>query len=100
MTALRRQLLCAGLLTPHAASDRRSPKGGRPAVGDFVGVGRPAPNRRHSGTEERVKQILSSNQIRDGVRQLAEQITAIYGGRPLTIGARAASKLLVEVVSS
>lgn len=32
-----------------------------------------------------MKQILSSNQIRDGVRQLAEQITAIYGGRPVTI---------------
>jgi hypoxanthine phosphoribosyltransferase len=37
------------------------------------------------GTDERVKQILSSNQIRDGVCQLAEQLTAIYGGRPLTI---------------
>ncbi len=37
------------------------------------------------GTEERVKQILSSNQIRDGVRQVAEQVTAIYAGRPLTI---------------
>jgi hypoxanthine phosphoribosyltransferase len=32
-----------------------------------------------------VKQILSSNQIRDGVRQLAEKITAIYGERPITI---------------
>jgi hypoxanthine phosphoribosyltransferase len=36
-------------------------------------------------TEARVKQILSSNQIRDGVRQLAEQLTAIYGRRPVTI---------------
>jgi len=36
-------------------------------------------------TEERVKQILSSNQIRDGVRQLAEKITSTYGDRPLTI---------------
>jgi hypoxanthine phosphoribosyltransferase len=32
-----------------------------------------------------VKQILSTTQIRDGVRQLAEQIKAIYGDRPLTI---------------
>jgi hypoxanthine phosphoribosyltransferase len=32
-----------------------------------------------------VKQILTSNQIRDGVRQLAEQVTAIYGRRPVTI---------------
>jgi hypoxanthine phosphoribosyltransferase len=32
-----------------------------------------------------VKQVLSSNQIRDGVRQLAEQLTEIYGSRPLTI---------------
>jgi hypoxanthine phosphoribosyltransferase len=32
-----------------------------------------------------VKQILSSNQIRDGVRQLAEQVTTIYDGRPITI---------------
>ena len=32
-----------------------------------------------------MKQILSSNQIRDGVRQLAEQVTTIYGGRPITI---------------
>jgi hypoxanthine phosphoribosyltransferase len=32
-----------------------------------------------------VKQILSSNQIRDGVRKLADQLTEIYGGRPLTI---------------
>lgn len=38
-----------------------------------------------SGTEERVKQILTSNQIRDGVRQLAEKLTAIYGERPITI---------------
>lgn len=32
-----------------------------------------------------MKQILSSNQIRDGVRQLADQLKAIYGDRPLTI---------------
>jgi hypoxanthine phosphoribosyltransferase len=32
-----------------------------------------------------VKQILDSNQIRDGVGQLAEQVKAIYEGRPLTI---------------
>jgi hypoxanthine phosphoribosyltransferase len=32
-----------------------------------------------------MKQILSSNQIRDGVKQLAEKITAIYGERPVTI---------------
>jgi hypoxanthine phosphoribosyltransferase len=38
-----------------------------------------------SGTEEGVKQILSSDQIRDGVRQLAEKITATYGERPITI---------------
>ncbi len=35
--------------------------------------------------EERVKQILDPNQIRDGVRQLAEQVKSIYGGRPITI---------------
>ena len=32
-----------------------------------------------------MKQILSSNQIRDGVRELAEKITASYGERPITI---------------
>jgi hypoxanthine phosphoribosyltransferase len=32
-----------------------------------------------------VKQVLSSNQIRDGVRQLADKLTEIYDGRPLTI---------------
>lgn len=32
-----------------------------------------------------MKQILSSDQIRDGVRQLAEKITVIYGERPITI---------------
>jgi hypoxanthine phosphoribosyltransferase len=32
-----------------------------------------------------MKQILNANQVRDGVRQLAEQVTAIYSGRPLTI---------------
>ena len=37
------------------------------------------------GTEERVKPILEPKQIRDGVRQLADQVTAIYEGRPLTI---------------
>lgn len=37
------------------------------------------------GTEERVKKILDSQQIRDGVRRLAEQVTTIYEGRPLTI---------------
>lgn len=38
-----------------------------------------------SGRKNRVKQILDSNQIRDGVGQLAEQVKAIYEGRPLTI---------------
>jgi hypoxanthine phosphoribosyltransferase len=37
------------------------------------------------GTEEHVKQILDPNQLREGVRQLAEQVKAIYEGRPLTI---------------
>lgn len=32
-----------------------------------------------------MKQILSSSQIHDGVRQLAEQVKAHYGDRPLTI---------------
>jgi hypoxanthine phosphoribosyltransferase len=32
-----------------------------------------------------VKQVLSSKQIRDGVRQLAEKLTAVYGERPITI---------------
>jgi hypoxanthine phosphoribosyltransferase len=32
-----------------------------------------------------VKQILSSEQIRAGVRELAESITAVYGQRPVTI---------------
>jgi hypoxanthine phosphoribosyltransferase len=32
-----------------------------------------------------VQQILSSNQIHEGVSRLAEHLTAIYGGRPLTI---------------
>jgi hypoxanthine phosphoribosyltransferase len=32
-----------------------------------------------------VKQILSPEQIRAGVRELAERITAIYGQRPITI---------------
>jgi hypoxanthine phosphoribosyltransferase len=36
-------------------------------------------------TEERVKKILDSDQIREGVRQLAEQVKAIYAGRPITI---------------
>lgn len=35
--------------------------------------------------EERVKQILSTEQIRDGVRQLAERLTAVYSERPMTI---------------
>ena len=34
---------------------------------------------------DRVKQILSPEQIRDGVRQLAEKLTAVYGERPVTI---------------
>ena len=37
------------------------------------------------GRKNRVKQILDSNQIGDGVCQLAEQIKAIYEGRPITI---------------
>jgi len=32
-----------------------------------------------------VKQILSSNQIREGVCQLADQLKALYGERPITI---------------
>lgn len=32
-----------------------------------------------------MKQILSSSQIHDGVRQLAEQVKTLYGDRPLTI---------------
>lgn len=32
-----------------------------------------------------MKQILSPEQIRDGVRQLAEKLTAVYGQRPVTI---------------
>src|SRR4029078_1582049 len=39
----------------------------------------------HLRTEERVKKILDPNQIREGVCQLAEQVKAIYEGRPLTI---------------
>jgi hypoxanthine phosphoribosyltransferase len=32
-----------------------------------------------------VKQILSAEQIRDGVRLLAEKLTTVYGERPVTI---------------
>jgi hypoxanthine phosphoribosyltransferase len=32
-----------------------------------------------------VKQILSADQVRDGVRQLAEKLTGVYGERPITI---------------
>jgi hypoxanthine phosphoribosyltransferase len=32
-----------------------------------------------------VKQVLSPDQIRDGVRQLAEKLTEVYGQRPITI---------------
>jgi hypoxanthine phosphoribosyltransferase len=32
-----------------------------------------------------VKKILDSNQVREGVCQLAEQVKTIYGGRPITI---------------
>jgi hypoxanthine phosphoribosyltransferase len=32
-----------------------------------------------------VKQVLSADQIREGVRQLAEKVTESYGQRPLTI---------------
>lgn len=32
-----------------------------------------------------MKKILDANQIREGVRQLAEQVKAIYEGRPVTI---------------
>jgi len=39
----------------------------------------------HLRTEERVKKILDPNQIREGVCQLAEQVKAIYEGRPITI---------------
>src|SRR4029079_12592426 len=43
---------------------------------------------RPTGTQRRknrVKQILDPNQIREGVRQWAEQVKTIYEGRPLTI---------------
>ena len=43
------------------------------AEGCFVGLG------------AHVKQILSPEQVRAGVRELAERITAIYGQRPITI---------------
>jgi hypoxanthine phosphoribosyltransferase len=39
----------------------------------------------HLRTDARVKQILDPNQIRVGVCQLAEQVKAIYEGRPITI---------------
>src|SRR5215471_14488722 len=39
----------------------------------------------HLRMEERVKQILDPNQIREGVRQLAEQVKATYENRPITI---------------
>ena len=39
----------------------------------------------HLRTDSRVKQILDPNQIREGVCQLAEQVKAIYEGRPITI---------------
>jgi hypoxanthine phosphoribosyltransferase len=39
----------------------------------------------HLSTDARVKQILDPNQIRGGVRQLAEQVKTIYDGRPITI---------------
>jgi hypoxanthine phosphoribosyltransferase len=32
-----------------------------------------------------VKQILSKDQIREGVRELAEKLTGVYGQRPVTI---------------
>jgi hypoxanthine phosphoribosyltransferase len=32
-----------------------------------------------------VKQVLSPEQLRDGVRQLAEKLAAVYGQRPVTI---------------
>ena len=32
-----------------------------------------------------MKQMLSQEQIRDGVRELAEKLTAHYGQRPITI---------------
>jgi hypoxanthine phosphoribosyltransferase len=32
-----------------------------------------------------VKQILSTNQVREGVRKLADELGTIYGNRPLTI---------------
>jgi hypoxanthine phosphoribosyltransferase len=37
------------------------------------------------GRQQSVKQILDPDQIREGVRQLAEQVKAIYEGRPITI---------------
>jgi hypoxanthine phosphoribosyltransferase len=32
-----------------------------------------------------MKQLLSAEEIRNGVRQLAQQLTGVYGGRPITI---------------
>lgn len=32
-----------------------------------------------------MKQILSADQIREGVRELAEKLTSVYGQRPITI---------------
>jgi hypoxanthine phosphoribosyltransferase len=32
-----------------------------------------------------VKQVLSADQIREGVRELAERVSQVYGGRPITI---------------
>lgn len=32
-----------------------------------------------------VKQILSADQIREGVRELAERLTAVYGQKPITV---------------
>src|SRR3954452_23250532 len=39
----------------------------------------------HLGADERVKKLLDSKQICEGVGQLAEKVKAIYKGRPITI---------------
>lgn len=50
-------------------------------------AGSDSPTRRPSPPTERtrVKQILSAEQIREGVHQLAHSLTEVYGERPITI---------------
>jgi len=40
---------------------------------------------RHEQKAPRVKQILSADQIREGVQKLATSVTGVYGQRPVTI---------------